>query len=68
MLERDAELGIDRETTDLVTMLEEKGILQHLFLEEECTKIVNVDEGSSSFFKFKEEQLFETNQKDMVSG
>lgn len=26
MLEKDAELGIDRETTDLVTMLEEKGI------------------------------------------
>lgn len=24
-LERDAELGIDRETTDLVSMLEEKG-------------------------------------------
>lgn len=49
MLERDAELGIDRETTDLVTMLEEK------------------DEGSSSFFKFKEEQLFDTNQQDMTN-
>ncbi|KAI9244755.1 hypothetical protein EDC94DRAFT_665523 [Helicostylum pulchrum] len=38
VLERDAELGIDRETTDLVSMLESK------------------EEGSSSFFKFKEEQ------------
>ncbi|PHZ15345.1 uncharacterized protein RHIMIDRAFT_272155 [Rhizopus microsporus ATCC 52813] len=40
-LEKDAELGIDRETTDLVSMLE------------------NTEEGSSTFFKFKEEQLFE---------
>ncbi|KAG2229865.1 hypothetical protein INT48_005141 [Thamnidium elegans] len=38
VLERDAELGIDRETTDLVSMLE------------------STEEGSSSFFKFKEEQ------------
>ncbi|RCH80972.1 hypothetical protein CU098_003436 [Rhizopus stolonifer] len=44
-LERDAELGIDRETTDLVSMLE------------------NTDEGSSTFFKFKDEQLFGGEQK-----
>ncbi|GAN05831.1 hypothetical protein MAM1_0102d05307 [Mucor ambiguus] len=50
-LERDAELGIDRETTDLVSMLEEK------------------EEGSSTFFKFKEEKLFDaTNStQDMAS-
>ncbi|KAI8375439.1 hypothetical protein BD560DRAFT_367835 [Blakeslea trispora] len=38
-LERDIELGIDRETTDLVDLLE------------------NTEEGTSTFFKFKEEQL-----------
>ncbi|CAO3682060.1 unnamed protein product [Rhizopus stolonifer] len=46
-LERDAELGIDCETTDLVSMLE------------------NTDEGSSTFFKFKDEQLFGGEQKQM---
>ncbi|KAI8359882.1 hypothetical protein EDC96DRAFT_553868 [Choanephora cucurbitarum] len=40
-LERDAELGIDRETTDLVDLLE------------------NTEEGTSTFFKFKEEQLLD---------
>ncbi|KAI8647028.1 hypothetical protein BD408DRAFT_409081 [Parasitella parasitica] len=50
-LERDAELGIDRETTDLVSMLEE------------------TEEGSSTFFKFKQEKLFEStsNPQDMMS-
>ncbi|KAL7321777.1 hypothetical protein PS15m_001511 [Mucor circinelloides] len=50
-LERDAELGIDRETTDLVSMLEEK------------------EEGSSTFFKFKEEKLFDTtnSSQDMAN-
>ncbi|KAI9474252.1 MAG: hypothetical protein EXX96DRAFT_331808 [Benjaminiella poitrasii] len=37
-MERDAELGIDRETTDLVSMLE------------------NTEEGTSTFFKFEDEQ------------
>ncbi|KAL9557494.1 hypothetical protein MBANPS3_001348 [Mucor bainieri] len=50
-LERDAELGIDRETTDLVSMLEEK------------------EEGSSTFFKFKEEKLFDrtNSSQDMAN-
>ncbi|CEP12558.1 hypothetical protein [Parasitella parasitica] len=50
-LERDAELGIDRETTDLVSMLEE------------------TEEGSSTFFKFKQEKLFEStsNPQDMMN-
>ncbi|KAI7889880.1 uncharacterized protein EV154DRAFT_513170 [Mucor mucedo] len=48
IVDRDAELGIDRETTDLVSMLE------------------NTEEGSSTFFKFKEEQLFNQDQQDAV--
>ncbi|KAF7730133.1 hypothetical protein EC973_002741 [Apophysomyces ossiformis] len=40
----DAELGIDRQTTDLVAMLEEKDDLTG---------------GGTSYFKFKEEQLWE---------
>ncbi|KAG0179357.1 hypothetical protein DFQ28_002906 [Apophysomyces sp. BC1034] len=41
----DAELGIDRETTDLVAMLEETD---------------EISGGGTSYFKFKEEQLWET--------
>ncbi|KAG1149996.1 hypothetical protein G6F37_010964 [Rhizopus arrhizus] len=47
-IERDAELGIDRETTDLVTMLED------------------IDEGGSTLFKFKDEQLFSGEQKQTL--
>lgn len=36
-------------------------------MDEAYAKFMNLDEGSSSFFKFKEEQLFDTNNQDMVS-
>lgn len=68
-LERDAELGIDRETTDLVSMLEEKGNIRQFELVLVWLLIHDTEEGSSTFFKFKEEKLFDAtnNSQDTVN-
>jgi hypothetical protein len=71
-MDRDIEMGIDRETTDLVDMLENTGKLKRRKIIPRVSNIKLilsiVEERSSTFFKFKDEQLFNNdNNQDIVS-
>lgn len=70
-MEQDAEMGVDRETTNLVAMLEKNGTFhapkKYAEVTADADKKVkkNVDETSgSNYFRFKEEQEWDTEPTD----